>query len=254
MTEHYRIDKTAPTGEVRLNERSAFQTVLNQISFGLFFNSDVKVELHAADEASGVKSVQYYKTDRVLTDTEVRAITGWLDGSDFDVEAEDMEQFIIYVRIEDNAGNVGYIGSDGAIFDTTAPEIVGVEDGKIYYVTKRVAADDENLATVTLNGEPVGTVFSLAGDTDAVYIIRATDKAGNETEYTVTMRPIASITDAIAEITPENVRSSGKFSTSPSRSTKRSPPRTSGTSCWRPPQSARSCKRASQRSRRKLAA
>ncbi len=208
VTEHYRIDKTAPTGEVKLNERSAFQTVLNQISFGLFFNSDVKVELHAADEASGVKSVQYYKTDRVLTDTEVRAITGWLDGSDFDVEAEDMEQFILYVRIEDNAGNVGYIGSDGAIFDTTAPEIVGVEDGKIYYVTKRVAADDENLATVTLNGEPVGTVFSLAGDTDAVYIIRATDKAGNETEYTVTMRPIASITDAIAEITPENVKSS----------------------------------------------
>ena len=208
VTEHYRIDKTAPTGEVRLNERSAFQTVLNRISFGLFFNDDVRVKLSAADEASGVKSVQYHRTDRVLTDAEVRAITDWTENSDFDIKAEDMEQFILYVRIEDNAGNVGYIGSDGAIFDTTAPEIVGVEDGKIYYVTKRAAVDDENLASVSRNGEPVDTVFSLAGDTDAVYVIRATDKAGNETEYTVTMRPIASITDAIVEITPENVKSS----------------------------------------------
>ena len=208
VTEHYKIDKTAPTGEVRLNEHSAFQTVLNQISFGLFFNDDVKAKLSAADEASGVKSVQYHKTDRVLTDAEVRAITDWTEDSDFSIKAKDLEQFILYVRIEDNAGNVGYIGSDGAIFDTTAPEIVGVENGNIYYVTKRVAVDDENLASVTRNGEPVDTVFSLSGDMDAVYVIRATDKAGNETEYTVTMRPIASITDAIAEITPENVKSS----------------------------------------------
>lgn len=160
VTEHYKIDKTAPTGEVRLNERSAFQTVLNQISFGLFFNDDVKVKLNAADEASGVKSVQYHKTDRVLTDAEVRAITDWTEDSDFSIKAKDLEQFILYVRIEDNAGNVGYIGSDGAIFDTTAPEIVGVENGNIYYVTKRVAVDDENLASVTRNGEPVDTVFS----------------------------------------------------------------------------------------------
>lgn len=83
-----------------------------------------------------------------------------------------------------------------------------MENGDIYYVTKRVAVDDENLASVTRNGEPVDTVFSLTGDMDAVYVIRATDKAGNETEYTVTMRPIASITDAITEITPENVKSS----------------------------------------------
>ena len=130
------------------------------------------------------------------------------DDSDFSIKAKDLEQFILYVRIEDNAGNVGYIGSDGAIFDITAPEIVGVENGKLIDVTKRVAVDDENLASVTRNGEPVDTVFSLTGDMDAVYVIRATDKAGNETEYTVTMRPIASITDAIAEITPENVKSS----------------------------------------------
>lgn len=208
VTQHYKIDKTNPTGEVTLNERTAFQTVLNKISFGLFFNSEVHVKLTADDEASGTKSVLYYKSDTLLDDAAVRALTDWTEDSDFDIPAEDMEQFIIYVRIEDNAGNVTYIGSDGATFDTTAPEIISVENGTTYYVTKRVAVDDENLEAVTLNGEPVSEVFSLTGDTDAIYVIRATDKAGNETEITVVMKPISTVTDAIASITADNVKSS----------------------------------------------
>ena len=208
VTENYKIDKTAPTGEVKLNERTAFQKFINTITFGLFFKDDVHVKLTATDEASGVKSVMYFKSDRILTDEEVRAITDWTDNSDFDIEAKDMDKFVIYVRIEDNAGNVTFIGSDGATFDTTAPEIVGVENDKTYYVTKKVAIDDENLASVTLNGETVEDVFTLVGDKDATYVIRTEDKAGNVTEYTVYMKPISSITDAISAITADNVKSS----------------------------------------------
>ena len=208
VTENYKIDKTAPIGEVKLNERTAFQKFINTITFGLFFKDDVHVKLTATDEASGVKSVLYFKSDRILTDEEVRAITDWTDNSDFDIEAKDMEKFVIYVRIEDNAGNVTLIGSDGATFDTTAPEIVGIENGKTYYVTKKVAIDDENFESVTLNGESVEDVFTLVGDKDATYIIRAVDKAGNVTEYTVYMKPISSITDAISAITADNVKSS----------------------------------------------
>jgi len=208
VTENYKIDKTAPTGEVKLNERTAFQKLINTITFGLFFKDDVNVKLTAEDEASGVKSVLYFRSDKVLTDDEIRAITDWTDNSDFDIEAKDMDKFIIYVRIEDNAGNVTFIGSDGATFDTAAPEIIGIENGKTYYVTKKVAIDDENLESVILNGETVEDVFSLAGDKDAAYAIRAVDKAGNVTEYTVYMKPISSVTDVIAEITVDNVKSS----------------------------------------------
>lgn len=208
VTENYKIDKTAPTGEVKLNERTAFQKFINTITFGLFFKDDVNVKLTAKDEASGVKSVMYFKSDRILTDEEVRAITDWTDNSDFDIEAKDMDKFVIYVRIEDNAGNVTLIGSDGATFDTTAPEIVGVENDKTYYVTKKIAIDDENLASVTLNGETVEDVFTLVGDKDATYVIRTEDKVGNVTEYTVYMKPISSITDAISAITADNVKSS----------------------------------------------
>ena len=208
VTEKYHIDKTLPTGEIKLNGRSAFQTVLNKISFGLFFKDDVNVGVTAKDDSSGVKSVMYYESGSVLSEDEVLAITDWTEKSDFDIEASDNDKFVVYVRIEDNAGNVRFIGSDGAIFDTESPKIVGVENGKTYYVTKKVAVDDENLESVTLNGTPASEVFTLGGDTDATYNICAKDKAGNVTEYTVFMKPISSVTDAVSGITKDNVKSS----------------------------------------------
>lgn len=206
VTENYKIDKTKPTGEVRLNERTAFQESVNKITFDRFFKEDVHVKLTAKDAASGVKSVRYYKSEKVLTDDEVREITDWTDNSDFDIKVKDRDKFIIYVRIEDNAGNVTYIGSDGVTFDTTAPEIAGVDNGKTYYVTKKVMIDDENFESVTLNSESVENGFSLTGDTETAYVIRAVDKAGNVTESTVHMKPISSVTDTISDITVDNVK------------------------------------------------
>ncbi len=208
VAENYKIDKTAPTGAVKLNERTAFQTILSKITFGLFFKEDVRVKLTATDEASGIKSVLYFRSDKVLTDDAVRAITDWTDSSDFDIQAKDADTFVIYVRMEDHAGNVSYVGSDGATFDTTAPKIGGVNDRGVYYVTKTVTVEDANLESVTLNGETVGQTFSLAGDTEATYRIRAVDTAGNLTEYTVTMKPLSSITDAVSGITTDTVKSS----------------------------------------------
>ena len=210
VTESYKIDRTAPSGEVKLNKLPLFKTVLNKISFGLFYNSDVNVELTATDNASGIKSVMYCISDKTLTDEEIRTVTDWTQNSDFDITAEDAQKFIVYVRIEDNAGNVSYIGSDGATFDTTAPEILNIENGKTYYLSKKFEAKDENLDTVTVNGDPVSAEFVLTGDTDITYLIRAIDKAGNVTEYEVIMKPILSITEPISSITLDNVKSSDK--------------------------------------------
>ena len=211
VAESYKIDRTAPTGTITFNERTSFQKFLNTITFGLFYKDDVTVKLIASDDASGVKSVEYYRSDKALTLAEVKALadSDWTAADSVGITAEDMAQFIIYARITDNAGNITYLSSNGAEFDTTVPEIIGVEDGKTYYVTRRVAVDDKNLGSVTVNGNPVDkdTPFKLIGDTDAVYTIVATDKAGNVTEYTVTMKPISDITDAIKNITADNVTS-----------------------------------------------
>lgn len=207
VTELYKIDRTAPTGEVRLNKRTAFGEFISTVTFGMLFGNDVDVELTAADNASGVKSVMYFKSDKALSETEIRTVTDWTDKSNFSIEAKDADRVIVYVRIEDNAGNIAYISSDGMTFDTTAPAVTGVENGKTYYVTKKVTVDDGNLESVTLNGDPVEGEFTLAGDTDMTYVIRAVDKVGNVTEYTVHMKPISSVTDAIRDITADNVKS-----------------------------------------------
>lgn len=52
-------------------------------------------------------------------------------------------------------------------------------------------------------------MYSLLSATkDATYVIRTEDKAGNVTEYTVYMKPISSVTEAVSEITVGNVKSS----------------------------------------------
>ena len=207
VTENYKIDKTIPVGEAKLNGRNAFQTILSKITFGLFFNEDVTVELSASDDASGIKSVMYYKADHQLTEEEVQAIADWTEYSELKMEAKDMEQFIIYVRMEDNAGNVSYIGSMVRSL-IQQHEITGVENGKTYSVTKKFTISDQNLASITVNGETVDGTVTLEGDTETTYVICATDKAGNVTEYTIVMKPMSSITDTITEITVDNAKSS----------------------------------------------
>lgn len=93
--------------------------------------------------------------------------------------------------------------------DTTPPEILNIENGKTYYVTKKVVAynDDESPVTVTLNEEPAEESFLLPGNCEATYTISAKDSVGNETVYTVYMKPISSITDKFGSLAENTVTS-----------------------------------------------
>ena len=210
VSESYKIDKTAPEGTVELNDSPAFKKILSQITFGLFFKDNVNVKLTADDADSGVKSVMYYKSDKALSDAEVRKITDWTEKKELNISAKDKDKFIVYVKITDKAGNVAYIGSDGAIFDTAAPKIEGIENGAVYYVSQKVIISDTKLKSATLNKSPISAETTLPGNTNAIYTIRAVDEAGNETEYTVTMKPISSVTQPISEVTADNVKSSDR--------------------------------------------
>lgn len=202
-----KIDRTAPDGDIQFEEHSV-KKFINEITFGLFFNKNIDVTITATDALGEVETIEYYKSDKVLTEADVQAITEWVetDGS-FSVTAEDRAQFIYYVKITDKAGNVACFGSDGATFDLTAPVLSGVVDGETCYVTRIVTASDDNLDAVTLNGEAAGSPVTLTGDTDAAYTVVARDKAGNETAVTVTMKPISTLAEPIEGLTPENVTS-----------------------------------------------
>lgn len=206
-----RIDRTAPDGDIKFDENSV-KKFINQITFNLLFNKDVDVTTTGTDNLSGVSKIEYYRSDRALTEQEVRALAGWTetDGT-FSVTAEDKAQFIYYVRVTDNAGNVTYFGSDGATFDLTPPVISGITDGGVYYVSHEVTVSDEYPGTIMLNdAETTGSTFTITGDVDQIYKIVAADEVGNVTKYTVTMKPIASLEERIAGLTVDNVTSDDK--------------------------------------------
>ena len=67
-----------------------------------------------------IESVSYYKTSDTTAKTEedLKAITSWTafdSATGITVPAD--EQFVVYIRIVDYAGNVTYIGTNGIIVD-----------------------------------------------------------------------------------------------------------------------------------------
>ncbi|RZT00593.1 X2-like carbohydrate binding domain-containing protein [Cuneatibacter caecimuris] len=205
--ETVKIDKTAPEGEITIAS-DKWGEFLNAISFGLFFNKNVDVSITASDTGSGVKSIQYFRSETGLSENEVKVLTGWSDYKELISEtAKDAVKFVYYVKISDDAGNVTYISSDGAVFDIMAPAVSGVSDGSTYYTTQIADVQDANLESVTLNGEDVTGAVALPGNREEAYTITAVDKAGNSTVVTVTMKPVSTIAEPIDSITEDQVTS-----------------------------------------------
>lgn len=207
-------DTAAPEGDIKI-EKNSVKVFINAVTFGLFFNDNVDVTISGSDALSDVASVLYYASEEILREEQIESLTDedWTTYTGtIGVTAADAEKFIYYVKITDSAGNSTYFASNGATFDLTAPVIFGVTNGGIYYTTQTVQVTDDNLDTVTLNGSAAASEITLAGNvtTDTEYTIIATDKAGNTTTVTVTMKPTADLGDAVEGIGPDNVNSSNK--------------------------------------------
>ena len=216
----YKLDKntetTGTTGKVEFVGRSSWQTFVNHITFGLFYKDEVTVKAEADDGLSGVASIEYAVSDKAMSLEEVMAITDWtaMPKDGVGVTVEDEKTFVYFIRITDKAGNVTYISTDGAEYDTTCPAIGGIENGSIYHTTQVITVTDKNFESITVNGEPATLdsegKLALNGNLETTYAIHVMDKAGNVTEYIVTMKVIADITDSIKDITVDDVKSDDK--------------------------------------------
>lgn len=212
-TVSYKLDKTLATGKVSFDERNGWEKFLNIITFNLFYKDEVTVKIDYTDELSGVASVEYYASNEKMTLGKVEAINEWSvydynDGVAVKID-KDGKRFVYYVRITDNAGNVTYLSTDGAEYDVTAPAIRDIENGKTYYTTQRFTVQENNLESVTVNGEePVELV--LDGNIEKEYVVVAIDKAGNSTTVIVKMKPISDLDSSTDGITEDNVTSADK--------------------------------------------
>ena len=202
-------DAEAPSGDIAIGEKSIRQSLGNGIAFDLFYNKDVEITIRGEDTLSGVNSIQYYRSAEILTEDALAAVTGWENYNQPILEtAKDAVKFVYYVKVTDNAGNVTRFGSKGVTFDLTPPQISGVDDDSTYYTTQKVEVTDANLQSVALNDAPdtfENNQLTLTGNMEEAYTIKAVDKAGNEREITVFMKPIQSLAEDIAGLTKENV-------------------------------------------------
>ena len=174
-----KVDKSAPTGEISV-DTNLWKEFLSDITFGIYKNDTVTVKITNDSSISGNKSVKYIKTSDVITDkAALEARTDWTDyNGQFTIPAVDAEKFVIYARIEDNAGNVTFLSSNGHVFDTSKPDIAvssnidGVNDSPSYG-DRIVTVTDANLDTVTVTDKDGNTVamvtFNADGTADVTY-------------------------------------------------------------------------------------
>ena len=180
-------DIAVPTGEIKIAE-NGWKSFLNTITFGLFFKDTQMVTVTAADNSGEAVKIEYLLSDKALTESELAGMTFTAYSAPFSINPDN--EYIIYVRLTDNAGNTDYICSDGIVLDGTSPVITGIEDGKIYCEAQTVTVDEKYVNTITVNGTEVtlneNNSFTLA-PADGEQRIVVTDKAGNTAEMTVTV-------------------------------------------------------------------
>ena len=180
-------DSEKPTGEIKISENS-WKAFLNNITFGLFFKDTQTVTITAADNSGEAVTVEYLLSDKELTKAELDGMTFTAYTAPFGIDPDN--EYIIYVKLTDTAGNMDYICSDGIVLDGTSPVITGIEKGKTYCEAQTVTIDEKYMDTVTVNGTEVtldeNGSFTLA-PADGGQRIVVTDRVGNTAEMTVTV-------------------------------------------------------------------
>ena len=197
----YAKDTTAPTGEIKIKERTWWQSLLNTISFGIFYKEEVTVEITADDDSytqSGYDAarhavkIEYLISNTAMSEETVKASTFTEYSGAIDLSDED--QYVIYAKLIDHAGNIAYAGSDGFEIDKTAPLIDGMKNGGVYFFCgeKTITIIDTNIDKATIDSKEItldeNGQFTVPADSEKHKIVVA-DKAGNETTVCITVYP-----------------------------------------------------------------
>ena len=172
-------DITAPDTEIKVSNKT-WKSILNTITFGLFFKETQKAEITATDEGSGVNKYYYYVdksgSEKSLTEKQLQAVD-WKEGTS--VTFSEDSNYVIYAKVTDKAGNIKYVSTDGIVIDTIAPQVSGVENNQTYTKTQTFTVTDNNLDTVKVDDKVV-TSYTLVPK-KGTYTIEVTDKTGNKT-------------------------------------------------------------------------
>ena len=179
------LDSEKPSGEIKVATNS-WKTLLNSISFGLFFKDSQTVSINAYDNSNEEVKIEYLLSNGLLSLNELDNQTFNLYTKPFSINPNN--EYLIYAKLTDTSNNISYISSDGLILDDVSPLISGVEDNKTYCEKKTVTINDKYINSVKVNGNDVtldsNNSFILGYGKHNIIV---TDKSGNRSEVNVTI-------------------------------------------------------------------
>lgn len=225
----FKQDTVFPTGNVLVSSDS-WSSLNKDVIFDYYLNSDARGLVYAKDALSLVNTKHYYISDKKMSDDELNelevpsSIAGgfnsleksneialavdetkksWIEESQFVLNINELntQRKIIYARIEDFAGNVSYLNTDGIVFDKDAPILKAQYNENGQWTTSdkvkvKGSAFDENAGlkdrylAYDIDGGPLQIIdvspsvdgsFEIANLIDGNYTltINAWDKANN---------------------------------------------------------------------------
>lgn len=128
----FTVDTTAPTGTVKATSYEGRVTewdeLRDSLTFGFWSKEKITITGTSDDATSApIASVEYYKVKATAASDGVTAlitedldkVTTWSEFKELEITSD--EQFTVYIKITDLAGNYIYISTNGLIVDHNAP-------------------------------------------------------------------------------------------------------------------------------------
>ncbi|MDD2362118.1 MAG: YDG domain-containing protein [Oscillospiraceae bacterium] len=143
-TINYKVDNTAPSGEITVKE-NRFKSFINFISFGVFCKNTVDVTISGVDNLTNY-TIEYM----VCEDTDTTGHSYQSYSGTFSLSSKGTH--VVFAKITDEVGNETIIRTDGVIVyqDSTA------DTDKVTY--EKLSSADKS-ATVNLNGNTIDSVM-----------------------------------------------------------------------------------------------
>ncbi len=185
------VDSTKPTLEIR-EGTALLNKAPNEIAFTLFAKEQKTVTVLSADQGMGVDKTYYFVSHEILSQEELESIS-WMEYTQ-PITLNPDSKNVIYAYAVDLAGNKSDIcGSVGIVLDKTAPVFSGIENGVDIYGDAQFAVIEENLDSVTLDGQPITAQdgkYTIPADSKPHTVV-ATDKSGNTATCQLTVITVA---------------------------------------------------------------
>lgn len=214
-----KVDKVTPSVLIKEYDSSIVEWVLS------FFKGEKTFEVEVTEDPIGSDKTTYYwisDSTTALSESDIKAINNWQELDGTTVTLSNNTKGVIYVKVQDEAGNTAFANTKGLIADNTLPEVTisvpeatngyytedfditvdvteqenlsGIKD-VYYWIGEQTDANKQkfDIAEVTKDTQFDQLLFSVSDDitVDAdlynttagiTVYVQAVDNAGNESE------------------------------------------------------------------------